>query len=42
MEYVNKEQEKNKLNYIDLMEMNLENLYKSMSKEENNESSINK
>lgn len=42
MEYVNKEQEKGKLNYIDLMEMNLENLYKSMTEEENNESSINK
>ena len=42
MEYVNKEQEKGKLNYIDLMEMNLENLYKSMTEEENNESSVNK
>ncbi|NVF12163.1 zinc ABC transporter substrate-binding protein [Anaerococcus sp. AGMB00486] len=41
MEYVTKEQEENNLNYIDLMKMNLENLYKSMYKENNNESCIN-
>ena len=34
MEYVSKEQKDKNQNYIDLMRMNLENLYKSMTKEE--------